>query len=128
MDILVQALNDFKATQCLDSDAAEPFFDALIGEKDEDLWTEMLLAWNQKGITVNEVFILATIMRDRMRRVRTKHETFIDAVGTGGSRAKTFNVSTAAAFVIAGAGVLVAKHGNRAASSKTGSADVLSEL
>jgi len=67
-------------------------------------------------------------MRERCTRVATTHEKFIDIVGTGGSRSKTFNVSTAAAFVIAGAGIPVAKHGNKAATSNSGSADVLSAL
>jgi anthranilate phosphoribosyltransferase len=128
MNVLAQTLNAFKAGQDLDGDTAEPFFSAMIAEKDEDLLAEILSVWNDKGIKGDEIFFLASIMRDRMRRIRANHEIFIDAVGTGGSRAKTFNVSTAAAFVIAAAGIPVAKHGNRAASSKTGSADVLSEL
>jgi anthranilate phosphoribosyltransferase len=128
MDVLIQTLNAFKDGQDLDGNAAELFFNAMIAETNEDLLTEILSAWNDKGIAGDEVFFLASIMRDRMRRIRADHSTFIDAVGTGGSRAKTFNVSTAAAFVIAGTGIPVAKHGNRAASSKTGSADVLSEL
>src|SRR4030095_1223415 len=71
---------------------------------------------------------MAEALRERAVKLSSRHDAFIDTAGTGSSRAKTFNVSTAAAFVIAGAGLPVAKHGNRAASSKSGSADVLKEL
>src|SRR5690349_4644024 len=76
-----------------------------------------------KGETVEELVGMASAMRDRAARITSRRDVFIDTAGTGASRAKTFNVSTAAAFVIAGAGVAVAKHGNRAATSKSGSAD-----
>jgi anthranilate phosphoribosyltransferase len=81
-----------------------------------------------KGETVEELAGMAEVMRDRAIQVRCHHERFIDTAGTGSSAAKTFNVSTAAAFVIAGAGLPVAKHGSRAATSQSGSADVLEAL
>src|SRR6266404_8518367 len=81
-----------------------------------------------KGETVEELAGMAEAMRDRAIQLRSRHARFIDTAGTGSSRAKTFNVSTAAAFVIAGAGLPVAKHGSRAASSRCGSADVLEAL
>jgi anthranilate phosphoribosyltransferase len=105
---------------------AVAFFTALQTEtENENLIAAVLLALEAKGAAENELFTLAKIMRERAIRVNSTHETFVDIVGTGGSRAKIFNVSTAAAFVIAGANVPVAKHGNRAATSNCGSADVL---
>ncbi len=81
-----------------------------------------------KGETVEELAGMAEAMRNRAIPVRSRHQRFIDTAGTGSSAAKTFNVSTAAAFVIAGAGLPVAKHGSRAATSHSGSADVLEAL
>src|SRR4051794_40247701 len=103
-------------------------FDALQSETDEAKIASLLGAWSKKGATADEVVALAHELRSRCKKVKTKHTTFIDTVGTGGSRSKTFNISTAAAFVISGAGIPVAKHGNRAATSLSGSADVLSQL
>lgn len=89
-----------------------------------------LTALRMKGETVEEITGSARSMREHAAPVplKTKSETLLDIVGTGGDGAHTFNISTAAAFLIAGAGRTVAKHGNRAASSKCGSADVLAEL
>ncbi|HEV3471510.1 MAG TPA: anthranilate phosphoribosyltransferase [Pyrinomonadaceae bacterium] len=87
-----------------------------------------LVALAVKGETVEELAGLASAMRARAVRLRARHGRFIDTAGTGSSAAKTFNVSTAAAFVIAGAGLPVAKHGSRAATSRSGSADVLAAL
>jgi anthranilate phosphoribosyltransferase len=87
-----------------------------------------LVALAAKGETVEELTGLAEGLRSQAVRLVSNHKCFIDTAGTGSSRAKTFNISTAAAFVIAGAGLPVAKHGNRAASSKSGSADLLTSL
>jgi anthranilate phosphoribosyltransferase len=81
-----------------------------------------------KGETVEELAGMAEAMQNRAIPVRCHYERFIDTAGTGSSAAKTFNVSTAAAFVIAGAGLPVAKHGSRAATSHSGSADLLDAL
>ena len=87
-----------------------------------------LVALAVKGETVEELAGMAAAMRARAVRLDARHERFIDTAGTGSSSAKTFNVSTAAAFVVAGAGLAVAKHGSRAATSRSGSADVLAAL
>lgn len=127
-EILREVLSFFENGNDLPPEMAARFFDALIAETDESLLAELLTEWETKGTAETEIFELASIMRSRCIRLETKHSVFVDTVGTGGSGAKTFNVSTAAAFVIAGTGIPVAKHGNRAATSKSGSADVLSEL
>jgi anthranilate phosphoribosyltransferase len=128
ISILNKTLEIFRSGRDLPSELAEPALDALISETDERPIADVLRAWNEKGISEDEIFSFASILRTRMKRVASTHKTFVDIVGTGGSRSKTFNVSTAAAFVVAGAGVPVAKHGNKAATSNSGSADVLSEL
>ncbi len=100
----------------------------LDGEATDAQIAATLIALKHKGETVEELAGLAEGMRARATRINARYACFIDTAGTGSSRAKTFNVSTAAAFVIAGAGLPVAKHGNRAASSRCGSADVLAAL
>jgi anthranilate phosphoribosyltransferase len=108
---------------------AAGLLDALLdGEATDAQIAATLVALRLKGETVEELAGLAEGMRARSVRINSPHSRFIDTAGTGSSCAKTFNVSTAAAFVIAGAGLPVAKHGNRAASSRCGSADVLAAL
>ena len=87
-----------------------------------------LTALAMKGETVEELAGMAEAMRARAVRLDAAQSKLIDTAGTGSSQAKTFNVSTAAAFVIAGAGLPVAKHGSGAATSNSGSADVLEAL
>ena len=87
-----------------------------------------LVALSAKGETEEELAGFAETMRGRAARVTTRHRRFMDTCGTGGSAAKTFNISTASAFVVAAAGVPVAKHGNVGVTTKAGSADVLRAL
>jgi len=100
----------------------------LTGEATDAQISAALVALAVKGETTEELAGMAEAMREHSIKITSKHTDFIDTAGTGSSRVKTFNVSTAAAFVIAGAGLPVAKHGSRAATSQSGSADVLSAL
>jgi anthranilate phosphoribosyltransferase len=110
------------------SEAAD-FLDALLDPSTTDAQVAGALAvLAAKGETVEELTGMAEAMRSRATPLRSRHTDFIDTAGTGSSAAKTFNVSTAATFVIAGAGVPVAKHGSRAVTSESGSADVLEAL
>lgn len=118
----LDAKNDFSVEE------TTKVFNVLRTATDPKIIARFLDAWAEKGYTSDELATCAKILRDNCVKVETKHDNFIDIVGTGGSKAKVFNVSTAVAFVVAGAGIPVAKHGNRAASSKTGSADALELL
>src|SRR5438552_11207090 len=113
----------------LERTEAASFLNALLSPTAKDLQIAAALALlAAKGETVEELAGMAEAMRNRAIPVRSRHTRLIDTAGTGSSAAKTFNVSTAAAFVIAGTGVPVAKHGSRAVTSDSGSADVLEAL
>jgi anthranilate phosphoribosyltransferase len=88
-----------------------------------------LTALRMKGETVDEIAACATVMRKFCRAIHPQvNDRLVDTCGTGGGRAKTFNISTAATFVAAGAGVRIAKHGNRSFTTSCGSADVMESL
>jgi len=99
------------------------------GEVSPVMIAAILTGLRVKKETIGEIAAAATVMREMCTRVELPHnENFVDIVGTGGDAAHTFNISTAAAFVAAAAGAMVAKHGNRSVSSKSGAADVLESL
>jgi len=99
------------------------------GEATDAQIAGFLVALRLKGETIPEITACAKVMREKATKIKpSNHKFLVDVVGTGGDQTGTFNISTTAAFVVAGAGVPVAKHGNKSVSSKSGSADVLSEL
>lgn len=102
--------------------------DIMSGDATDAQIGAFLTALRIQGETPEVIAGAAQAMREKLTPVKSPSEITVDIVGTGGDGANTFNISTAAAFVVAGAGVTVAKHGNRGVSSQCGSANVLDEL
>lgn len=128
MSDVLRPLIGIAATRPLTRAEAEAAFGALFdGQGTPAQMGGLLMALRTRGETVDEYAAAATVMRARCNAVRAP-EGAIDIVGTGGDGKGTLNISTATAFVVAGAGVVVAKHGNRNLSSKSGAADALTEM
>ena len=127
--MIQSAIQRVESGHDLSMDEVVATFDQIIcGLCAEDDVARWLLALNRKGPSVSEVAGAAMALRRKMTPIHCSRTELLDTCGTGGDRLHTFNISTAAALVTAAAGVPVAKHGNRAASSRSGSADVLAVL
>ncbi len=127
--MIVSLLDKLLAHDDLTQSEAAGLLDALLNDTATDAQiAAALTGLAMKGETAAELAGFAATMRARAARITTKHTKFVDTCGTGGSRAKTFNVSTTAALIVAAAGLPVAKHGNVGVTSKSGSADVLRAL
>lgn len=100
----------------------------LSGQASQAQIASLLTALRMKGETVDEILGFASVLRSKANTISPKAPDYVDFVGTGGDSTYTFNISTTSAFVVAAAGVAVAKHGNRSISSKSGAGDVLEAL
>jgi len=126
-DVLTRAIDQAAAGDDLEAaESAAVLAEIVDGRASEAQAAAFLIALRTKGETVDEIAGLAAVLRDRVVRVDAGNG-LVDTAGTGGGR-PTFNVSTTAAFIAAGAGCRVAKHGNRSSTSQCGSADVLEAL
>ena len=131
MDVspLRRALTALAGRQSLsESQTADVFRFVMSGEATPGQIGALLMGLRAKGETADELAGAARALREAMVRVETRHNHLVDTCGTGGGAVSTFNISTVAAFVAAGAGAVVPKHGNRSYTSRCGSADVLEAL
>jgi anthranilate phosphoribosyltransferase len=115
-------------THLTEAEAERVMAEIMQGEASAAQIGAYLIALRMKGETVDEITGSARAMREKAIRIRANDSLVVDTCGTGGDRSHTFNISTTAAFVVAGSGIMVAKHGNRSVSSSCGSADVLKAL
>ena len=111
-----------------EDEAREAMNQMLTGEAGQAQIAAFLTALRMKGETLDELIGLASVLRDKAQTITPRVSNYVDLVGTGGDCTYTFNVSTTSAFVVAAAGLPVAKHGNRCISSKSGAGDVLEAL
>ena len=115
-------------TNLTEAEAETVMREIMQGEATDAQIASYITALRMKGETVEEITGSARVMREKAVPIKLDATYQVDTCGTGGDMAHTFNISTTVAFVVAGAGVTVAKHGNRSVSSKSGSADVLQAL
>ncbi len=127
--MFIELLNKIIKKQDLDEEEMTQVMDAIMeGDVPDPAIGAFMAALATKGETFAELAGAARSMRRKAHRIQVASGTVVDTCGTGGDGASTFNISTTSAFVVAGCGVVVAKHGNRSVSSKCGSADVLEAL
>src|SRR6201997_5180794 len=128
MDDLKSIIGKVATGATLSREEAASAFDSMMsGEATPSQMGGLLMALRVRGETVDEITGAVTAMREKMLHVSAPGDA-VDIVGTGGDASGSFNISTCAALIVAGAGVPVAKHGNRALSSRSGAADVLAAL
>ena len=128
MDIQTAIRNTLDRHDLTGEDMTTIMRSIMTGETTQAQIGGFLVGLRMKGETIDEIVAAARVMRDLATQVTVNVDHVVDTCGTGGDGSGTFNISTASAFVVAGAGGHVAKHGNRSVSSKSGSADVLEAM
>lgn len=126
MEKYIQKLRDRR--NLTQREIEEVMQEIMSGQVPPEQIADILLLLRSKGPTVGEIIGAANIMRQFVIPIPSRHKEILDTCGTGGDKKNTFNISTIVAFVVAGAGVVVAKHGNRSVSSRCGSADLIEAL